>query len=225
MRALSLLGSGRNAGHRLLVGGAPPAAAKHPGTGALRGRVVEHASNDDGRRGRDALAQQGLGQRAPSSAERDEPRGPTNPVPRPVPGLLVHGHAAAVHAHERRRASGARMLRTGPRRRKTQRPRDRTAGTWILPRPAGVARGDRPGPLEVDAGPDAVGPRRPAGGERRRTPPAAGTRAVAASHATRDDAVRQSAPAKPGLLRPGQFVTRRSVEPAGFVLQEDGGVP
>ena len=63
------------------------------------------------------------------------------------------------------------------------------------------------------------------GAKRRRTPSAAGTPAAAASHATRDDAVRQSAPAKPGLLRPGQSVTRRSVEPAGFVLQEDGGVP
>jgi hypothetical protein len=59
---------------------------------------------------------------------------------------------------------------------------------------------------------------------RRRTWPAAGTRAAAASHATRDDAVRQSAPAKPGLFRPGQSVTRRSVEPAEVVFQEDGGV-
>ncbi len=36
-----------------------------------------------------------------------------------------------------------------------------------LPRRAGAARGDRPGPLEMDAGPDAVGARRPAGGKHR----------------------------------------------------------
>ena len=42
------------------------------------------------------------GQHASPSAERDERGGATASVPRRIPRLLVHGHVAAVYAHERR---------------------------------------------------------------------------------------------------------------------------
>ena len=63
------------------------------------------ARDDDRRRGRDALAEQGLGQHASQSAHPDEPGDPRDSLSRRVSRLLVHGHAAAVHAHERRRPS------------------------------------------------------------------------------------------------------------------------
>lgn len=60
------------------------------------------ARHERGGGGRDALTQQGLGEPAPGSVEGDEPGRAGDPVSRLLPGLLVHGHVAAVYAHKRR---------------------------------------------------------------------------------------------------------------------------
>jgi hypothetical protein len=52
--------------------------------------------------GREVGAQQELGEHAAASAGRDQPPDPGDPLPRTLPGLLLHVHLAAVQAHERR---------------------------------------------------------------------------------------------------------------------------
>ena len=173
MRAVRLLGRRRNAGHRQPAERPPAADAEHSRTSAIRRRTAEHARDDARRCGRDAFAQQGVGQHASQSAGRDERRHPTDSVSRRVPRLLVHGHATAVYAHERHRAEGDRTLRTGRRRSEAQHPRDRAVGSRILPGHAVAAGGDRPGQLEMDARPDAGGRGGSRGSERTGTPPVA----------------------------------------------------
>ena len=123
----------------------PTETAQHSRTSQVRRRTPCDARHERRRRGRGAVTQQGLGQRMPRPAEGDEPGRPGDSVSRRLSRLLVHGHLAAVHAHERRRTERDRTVRPGRGRPAAQRAGDRTVGPRLLPRTRVAAAGDRQG--------------------------------------------------------------------------------
>ena len=94
---------------------------------------------------RDALAEQGLGEHAPGAPQGDGRAIREKIFSGAFPVYSYMYTAAAVHAHERRRARGGRGLRRGRRRQEAERPGDRAARPRLLPGAGVVPKGGRGG--------------------------------------------------------------------------------
>ena len=95
--------------------------AHHSGTGPLHRRIAQAECHERRRHRRPVVAEQILGEHAVGPDGGDERGGAGETLPRRFPGLPLHVHLAAVHAHERRQQTGHRRLRGGAGRQEAQR--------------------------------------------------------------------------------------------------------
>lgn len=202
-RALRVAGGGRGRGDPApdAVGCQPGAAAV--GAGPVPSRPVDGPRDERGGGRQGDRPQQGMGEHAARSAGRDESGGASGPLPRGLPRLLLHVHAAAVHAHERHSGGRGRAVREGGWRPATQRAGHPAAGGGLLPRAARASRGDRRRQGGLVPRPDPT----PAGGPRRCQPARAGAVERLRESAELPWAGNGPMPGRaswePGLLRPG----------------------
>ena len=156
-RALRVAGRGRGAGHPEPDAGRDGQGFEPAGAGPLHRRVADGPRSEPAGDCREAVSEQGLGEHAEAAAGGDEPGDPGVALPRSVPRLRLHVHAAAVQAHERGFAGGDRTVHEGRGRPAAERAGDRIVGASLLPRPGRAAGGDRGRQAELVAGADEVG--------------------------------------------------------------------
>ncbi len=161
-----------------------------------------------------------MGEHAAGADRRDERKGAGEDLQRQLSDLSVHVHAAADHAHERGEETGDRGLYCGCEWEKTERARDRTACSWILPR-AGVVSGSNPGrPCRAALAVDEASPRGSRRVQRVRSDAFERSRDHAEVHAAGDGQKRRPAAEDTGLSCAGKSVDGGDFEQGTRVFRD-----
>lgn len=161
-----------------------------------------------------------MGEHAAGTDRGDERDGTGKDLQRCLSGLLLHVHAAAVHAYERGEAGGDRAVRRGGERQEAECAGYRTTCTWILPRAGVVSRSNPTRPCGFAPAVDPASARGSRRLQRIRECAAEGSRYHSEVHVSGDGQEREPAAEDAGFSCAGASVDGRDFEQGACIYRD-----